>query len=314
MKNILITGSLAYDRIAVFQDKFANHIMPDKIHQLNVCFTVEDMEVYYGGTAGNLAYNLNLLGENPPVLGALGKDARAYLDYLKEKGIQTDCISQSETRLTANAMIMTDLNDNQILSFYVGAMVEAQELRIENCELKIDLVIIAPNDMPAMVMYADYCREKGVLFIADPGQQITVFSASQLQNFAKKAHVLILNDYEWSLFQQMTGWTLEMTLKEVDFLIITLGEKGSQIHSKEGIVDIPAYPPKAVVDPTGCGDAYRGGLLYGLKKGFSMEKSAHLGAWLASKCIEKKGTQNHQIEKKELDTLIVILGPSKAKG
>lgn len=299
MTNLLITGSLAYDRIAVFQDKFANHIMPDKIHQLNVCFTVEDMEVYYGGTAGNLAYNLNLLGENPPVLGALGKDGKTYLDYLKEKAIQTEFMSQSETRLTANAMIMTDLNDNQILSFYVGAMVEARELRIESCEQEIDLVIIAPNDMPTMSMYAEHCRQKNIRFIADPGQQITVFSANQLQNFAKGAHVLILNDYEWNLFQQMTGWTLEITLKEVGFLIITLGEKGSQIHSKEGIIDVPAYPPKVVVDPTGAGDAYRAGLLYGLKQGLSMEKSAHLGAWLASKCIEKKGTQNHQVEEKE---------------
>ena len=299
MKNLLVTGSLAYDRIAVFQDQFANHIMPDKIHQLNVCFTVEDMEVYYGGTAGNLAYNLNLLGENPPVLGALGKDGKAYLDYLKERGIHTDYISQSEQRLTANAMIMTDLSDNQILSFYVGAMVEAQALKIENAKLEVDLVIIAPNDVPTMAMHADYCREKSIRFIADPGQQITVFSAEQLQNFAKRAHVLILNDYEWNLFQQMTGWTLEMTLEEVDFLIVTLGEKGSQIHSKEGVIDVPAYPPKAVVDPTGAGDAYRAGLLYGLKQGLSMEKSAHLGAWLASKCIEKKGTQNHHVEEKE---------------
>jgi len=308
MKNLLITGSLAYDRIAVFEDQFSNHILPERVHQLNVCFTVDNMKVHYGGTGGNIAYNLNLLDENPPLLTMIGKDGQDYVDYLKGLGVNTQYIQMSKNRLTANAMIITDLKDNQVTSFYQGAQVEVEHLPLDNVEAPMDLVILAPNHVPTMGVYAEYCRQKNIKYIADPGQQITVFGQEGLRLFAGGAYILILNDYEWSLFQKMTGWSLEETLEKVDYLMVTYGNQGSHIHqSGQEMIQIPIYSAEKIIDPTGCGDAYRSGLLYGLKQGFSMEKSAHIGAWLAMRCLQFDGTQNHTVEATEFESFLESL-------
>ena len=305
MKNLLITGSLAYDRIAVFEDQFSNHILPEKIHQLNVCFAVDDMRFNYGGTAGNIAYNLNLLSENPPILTMIGRDGQDYLSYLNHLGVDIRFIQMSKKKLTAHAMIVTDIKGNQVTSFYQGAQLEVGGLSLESVKEPFDLVILAPSHVPSMERYAEFCQKRSIKYIADPGQQITVFSSEALAAFAKGAFILILNDYEWSLFQKMTGWNLSQTLENVEYLVVTYGEKGSEIHQKGGgLVQISAHTSENVTDPTGCGDAYRAGLLYGLKQDFSMEKSAHIGAWLATRCIESKGTQSHQLTHSEFQSFL----------
>lgn len=308
MKNILVTGSLAYDRIAVYKGRFQDHILPHKIHELSVVFSIEDLQVYYGGTAANIAYNLKVLDVDPLIFGCLGKDGQDYLDYFHSLSIDTRYVQKSEHLLTATATIMTDLGSNQITSFYVGAMAQTAEMDLHQIKEGIEWAIIAPNDIPSMLRTQAYCLEKGIPYIADPGQRIPVFSEEELKRFITGSFALVVNDYELEWIGKLIGWKEEELLQKTQYLIVTYGDKGSVILSKsQEPLQIPAYPTKQVVDPTGAGDAYRAGLLYGLIKGFSIEKSAHLGSWLASKCVEVKGTQNHQVKKGELSSFILTL-------
>lgn len=300
MKNLLVTGSIAIDRIAVFHDRFANHILPEKVHRLNVAFTVKKMTENYGGTGGNIAYNLSLLGEKPVLLGAVGTDSRKYITHLKKRKVDCTYIYRSKTKLTAQATVMTDMDDNQITAFYEGSMSEAHKSQISNHKSQIELAIIAPNDTKAMVQYANECRKNKIKFIADPGQSIPALSAKGLRDLITGAHILICNDYEWDLIQKKTGWDLKKVLSKISYLIVTYGENGSKIWGQNATVtDVPIYKPKKLIDPTGCGDAYRAGLMYGLKNDYSIEKSASIGAWIAAKAIEKDGTQNHRIKKSD---------------
>ncbi|MFH1012176.1 MAG: carbohydrate kinase family protein [Candidatus Peregrinibacteria bacterium] len=300
MSHLLVTGSLAYDRIAVFKDKFANHILPDKVHRLNVAFTVDNMTIQFGGTGGNIAFNLALLGESPLLLGTVGDDFDDYRKWLVDRKVSDRYIKKIEGRLTAHATIMTDLDDNQITAFHAGAMNHAHEAKLDEITEDISLAIVAPNGIKAMVQYAEACRKKKIPFIADPGQSIPALSKEDLQLLVNDATGLIMNDYEWQLVTEKTGWTNGRLMEHVEWLIITYGEKGSKLWTRDGKeVKIPTYPAEAVVDPTGCGDAFRAGVMYGIKNRYPLEKAAHMGAWVASKALAKRGTQHHTIDPTE---------------
>ena len=300
---IIVIGSIAFYRIAVFADKFKNHIIPDKIHQLNVSFAVDDMTVNFGGTGANIAYTLGLLGTNPKLLGTIGEDAEEFKAHLQSLEVNCDHLHLVKDELTSNATIMTDLDDNQITSFYMGAMKQMDELSVSEAG-NADLVIIAPNLVEAMVKHSNECKEKGIKYIADPGQALPLFNKEQLTSFIDGAEVLTVNDYEYQLILDRTELVHEQVMNKVKYLIITYGEKGSKLWSSDDMTQIPVYKANEVVDPTGCGDAYRAGLIYGLSMGLDMEKSAHIGSWVASIAVTKKGTQNHKIDKMELDNFI----------
>jgi len=306
--SLLVTGSIAFDRIAVFKDKFANHILKGHVHNLNVSFSVDDMRVNHGGTGGNIAYNLGLLGEKPILLAAVGHDSREYMGALKKKRVNLTYVRRCHELLTASATIMTDLDDNQITSFYRGAMKEAHQAKIETIKEPISMAIIAPNSPRAMNDYADYCFKNGIPFIADPGQTIPAFSDAELKDFIVGAHALVVSDYEWQMIQERTKWTTKEILEQVNFIIVTYGGEGSKIWCMDAtVIDIPAYKPEKLADPTGCGDAYRAGLMYGFQHNLSIEKSAHVGSWLAAKCVEAKGTQNHKVSKTDFRKFLKTL-------
>lgn len=314
MSKILVTGSLAYDRIATFQDRFSKHILPEKIHKLNVAFNVEKLTVEFGGTGGNIAYSLVQLGESPLLLGTLGQDYEEYKTQLLKNNLETKYIHIIEDTLTANATIMTDLDDNQITAFYVGAMGNAHEAKPSEITEEIALAIISPNGIDAMRQYPAYFREKEIPFIADPGQSIPALSKDDLINLIEKSLILIANDYEWELIQQKTGLSLEETLQKTQNLIITYGEKGAKLwkqpqqpNTQPIPTEIPIFKPEQIVDPTGCGDAFRAGLIYGIKNRISIEKSAKIGSWIASKAVAQKGTQKHKVDEKEWESFLTQL-------
>jgi len=303
MSQILVTGSIALDRIAVFHDRFANHILPEKVHRLNVSFTVNNMTVNFGGTGGNIAYNLAILGEKPMLMGAAGSDAGKYLQHLKKHKVDCKYVKKIPKILTAHASVMTDMDDNQITAFYMGAMSYAHNVQ---CPMtNVQLAIIAPNDIKAMVKHADECRRSKVRFIADPGQAIPALTKIDLQDLIMGAHILVVNDYEWDLIREKTGWDMKEVLSKIDYLIITYGENGSKVWRKDATVwEIPAVKPKEIIDPTGCGDAFRAGLMYGIIHDYPIEKSAAIGAWIAAKAIEKAGTQNHKVKKSDFQKFL----------
>lgn len=305
MAALLVTGSIAYDRISVFADRFANHILPDQIHRLNLSFIVRDMTVNHGGTGGNIAYNLGLLGEAPLLLGAVGDDFGPYRANLEKTGVNLKYLRHIAGALTAHATIMTDLADNQIASFYPGANAHAAEADIADVKEEIALAIIAPNDPGAMLGYARTCRDKKIPFIADPGQIIPAFSGDDLKAFIRGAVGLIVNDYEWQLVKGKAGITESDLTKNGQWLIVTYGEKGSKLWADGKTEDIPAVPASRTVDPTGCGDAFRAGLMYGIKNGRSLADAARIGAWIASRTAEHAGTQNHTVDKNGWKSFLV---------
>ena len=306
--SLLVTGSIAFDRIAVFRDQFSKHILKGHVHNLNVSFTVEEMQVHHGGTGGNIAYNLALLGEKPVLLATVGHDAAPYIKELKKK-VDISYVRVCPELMTSSAMIMTDLDDNQIASFYTGAMKLAHQARIEGVKEKMSLAIIAPNEVKAMSQYADYCFKNEIPFIADPGQAIPAMTDKQLKDFITGAHMLVVNDYEWQMIKERTKWSKKEVLEKVNYLIITYSDEGSDVWSRENTnaKHIPACKPKKLVDPTGCGDAYRAGLMYGYRHNHNVEKSARIGAWLAARCVEAKGTQNHRVSKTDFKKFLKTL-------
>ncbi|MBU0706131.1 carbohydrate kinase family protein [Patescibacteria group bacterium] len=307
--SLLVTGSIAFDRIAVFKDRFSNHILKGHAHNLNVSFTVEDMEVFHGGTGGNIACNLALLGEKPILLGSIGHDSLEYMRTLEKKKVNISYVRRCPELLTANATIMTDLDDNQITSFYMGAMKMAHQAKIKDIKDAVSMAIIAPNNVRAMSDYADYCFKNGIPFIADPGQAIPAFSDTGLKDFITGAHMLVVNDYEWQMIADRTKWTQKEVLEKVNYLIITYGDQGSKIWSSidATVIEVPVCKPAKLADPTGCGDAYRAGLMYGCQHDYDIEKSARIGAWLAARCIEAKGTQNHKVSKTDFKKFLKTL-------
>ncbi|TAL28703.1 MAG: carbohydrate kinase family protein [Nitrospirae bacterium] len=291
--NIYISGSMAYDRIMDFPGKFADHILPDKIHILNVCFTVNGMVEKFGGTAGNVAYSLSLLNENPLILATIGKDYTSYFDWLKKSNISLEGIKVINEEFTAGAYITTDHSDNQITGFNPGAMKYQAEYRLSKTNPEKSIMLIAPGNLPDMKGYAKECRSKDIPYICDPGQSLTQWDKDSLIDWLGGAKMLITNDYELEMVMSMTGKSKKELLGLTETIITTLGEKGSLISTSGS--DIPVPPAKAdnVVDPTGAGDAFRAGLIKGLAMGKDMKTSAKIGSVAAVYAVEKYGTQEH---------------------
>lgn len=297
-KNILVSGSIVYDRIMDFPGLFADHILPDQTHILNVSFTLERTNESFGGTAGNIAYNLALLKEPAVLLGLVGHDFTRYAKWLQKNKIDYSKLKQSKEEATASAYIMTDKADNQISGFYPGPM------DVKYCSLvkKIknpSLAIVSPDFKPRMIAYVRLYKEMGLDYIFDPGQQITSFTASELHRVIKGSKILIGNDYEIKLILDKLNLVHDKLEKLVDILVITKGAAGSEIYSKNGRISIKAAKVKKVIDPTGAGDAYRAGLIKGLVSGASLEKSGQLASTIAAYAVEQQGTQAHKFTLKE---------------
>lgn len=293
-KKILVTGSLAYDHIMDFPGRFADHIIPDKIHILNVSFLVDTLKKQWGGTAGNIAYNLALLAEKPTILAAAGRDFSPYRERLKQAGVDVSKIKICKNDLTPTFFVLTDKDDNQIAGFYLGVMKEASKLSINQTKCKYDLAIISPNDPEAMVSLSRQCQKQKIPFIFDPGQQIPRLGCRDIIKCINGAKVIIGNDYEVELILRKTGRGVQELLKMVEALVITKGDRGSQIMTLKEEFSIPKVAARRAIDPTGAGDAYRAGLIKGILAGLDWEQSGRLGALTAVYAVEKYGTQEHR--------------------
>lgn len=298
---VFVSGSLAYDRIMNFPEYFSDHILPDKIHVLNVCFQVDGVTENYGGTAGNIAYALTLMGEKPLITATIGSDNHKYLEWLDKNNIARDGIKVISQELTAGAYITTDKADNQITGFNPGAMKFSSEFDFTGVDPKQALFLVSPGNLDDMIRYPQHCRTAGIPYIFDPGQALPVLQADDLLSAITGAKILIVNDYEFDLILDKTGLKKEELLGKAETTIITLGELGSMIYDSEGEKKIPACPARQVVDPTGAGDAYRGGLISGLIQGRSIEESALLGSACASFAVECYGTQVYHFTPGEFD-------------
>ncbi len=292
--NIYISGSLAYDRIMDFPGKFSDHILPDKIHILNVCFTVNGMVEKFGGTAGNIAYSLSLLNERPVILATIGKDYRSYFDWLNKNNLSIEGIKVIHEEFTAGAYITTDKSDNQITGFNPGAMKYPSDYRFKNADPGNSLALIGPGNLTDMVEYAGAYRSKGISYICDPGQSLTAWDKDAFIEWIDGSAILISNDYELELIMKMTGKSKRELLGLTKTIITTLGEKGSLISTADADVNIPVAKITGIVDPTGAGDAYRAGLIMGLVRGKDLGTAAKLGAVASAYAVEKYGTQEHE--------------------
>ena len=289
----LICGSLAFDTIMVFGDRFANHILPDKIHMLNVSFLVPQLRREFGGCAGNIAYNLRLLGDVAYPMATVGRDFAPYREWMARSGVPADHVRVIEAELTAQAFITTDLDDNQITAFHPGAMQHAHANRVSDAS-DIAIGIVAPDGREGMIQHAAQFAAARIPFIFDPGQGLPMFSGEELGRFVGQATWVTVNDYEWQLLQQKTGWSVGELTQRVAALIVTRGAAGSVIHTRDGELAIPSAPAAAVVDPTGCGDAYRAGLIHGLLHGLDWPSTGHIASLMGAIKIESRGTQNHR--------------------
>ncbi|MFN3595093.1 MAG: carbohydrate kinase family protein [Thiobacillaceae bacterium] len=295
----LICGSMAYDTIMVFHDRFKHHILPEQIHILNVSFLVPDMRREFGGCAGNIAYNLRLLGGEPVIMATVGEDFGPYAERLQGLGITTRHIRVIPQTYTAQAFITTDLDDNQITAFHPGAMNSAHANRVSEAD-DIRLAIVSPDGRQGMLEHAAQLEEAGIPFIFDPGQGMPMFDGDALMNFVRQADYLTLNDYEAKLLQERTGRDLAALAREVRALVVTLGAQGSEIHAEGTVHRIPPAPAREVVDPTGCGDAYRAGLIYGILQGWDWPTTGRLAGLLGAIKIASRGGQNHRFDWDEL--------------
>jgi len=288
----LICGSVAYDNIMVFEDSFKNHILPDKIHILNVAFLVPKLRREFGGCATNIAYNLKLLGEEPLPMATVGQDYEPYRKRLKQLGIKQTHIRQLDNTFTAQAFITTDLSSNQIIAFHPGAMNFSEKNKVADAK-GVKIGMVSPDGRTGMIKHSAQFKKAKIPFIFDPGQGLPMFNGDDLRKFIEQATWVTVNDYEWELLKDRTGWTEKDITSRVDALIITLGGKGSEIHTKDKSITIPAATPKSVQDPTGCGDAYRAGLLYGLLNKLDWETTGRIASLMGSIKIEHQGPQNH---------------------
>jgi adenosine kinase len=297
----LICGSVAYDTIMVFGDRFANHILPDKIHMLNVSFLVPQLRREFGGCAGNIAYNLTLLGDIGYPMATVGRDFAPYREWLSKCGVPTEYLRVIDSELTAQAFITTDVDDNQITAFHPGAM-QHSHLNQVSAAAGITLGIVAPDGREGMLAHAAQFAAARIPFIFDPGQGLPMFGGEDLKGFIAQARWVTLNDYEWQLVQQRTGWGVAELTERVEALIITRGAAGSSIYTRGEELTIPAAPVAQVVDPTGCGDAYRAGLIHGLLHGLDWRATGQIASLLGALKIESRGTQNHTASAAQLAT------------
>jgi adenosine kinase len=298
--NVVVTGSIAYDYLMTFPGRFRDHILPDQLEKLSVSFLVDSMVRQRGGVATNIAYTLALLGERPRVMATVGQDFGEYRAWLEAKGVDTSAIKTIEDDFTASFFVSTDRENNQIANFYTGAMAHAPLLSFRELgDEAIDLVIISPNDPQAMVQYAAECQELGIPYLYDPSQQIIRLSGAEMCAGMQGARLLMVNEYEFEMIRDKTRLCEADIMAQVETLIITCGERGSQIYTQGQVISVPAVPPARVVDPTGVGDAYRAGVVKGLALGAPWQVAGRMGAVAAAYVLEQKGTQNHRYTRSE---------------
>lgn len=296
---ILVTGSIAYDTIMVFPDRFRNHLLPDQLHILNVCFLTPEMRREYGGTAGNIGYNLRLLGDQPLLMATVGEDIDPYLARLRKMGIGVEHLRRVAGQFTAQGFITTDLDNNQITNFHPGAMNYSHENHVSR-GLGARLAIIGPDGKQGMQQHARECAEHGVPFLFDPGQGLPMFSAAELEEFLRLADYVAVNDYEGKLLEEKTGRRLEEIARQVKALVYTQGARGSIVFAGGQRHDVPCVEAESVVDPTGCGDAYRAGLLHGILHGWDWPSTGKLGSVMGAIKIAHRGGQNHAPSQEEI--------------
>jgi len=297
----LVCGSIAFDSVMVFQGRFRDHILPDRIHLLNVSFLVPSLRRNYGGCAGNIAYNLELLGGRGAPMATVGHDFAPYGEWLRERSVDLTYVRTIEHEFTAQAFITTDLDDNQITAFHPGAMSHSHL----NCVPEgagITLGIVAPDGRDGMVQHAAQFAEAGIPLLFDPGQGLPMFGGQELLDFIGKSAWIAVNDYEGQMLAERTGLSLRDISRRVRALIVTRGAEGSVIHADGREIDIPAVQPEAIVDPTGCGDAYRAGLIYGLQNGLDWETTGRIASLMGSIKIAHAGTQHHSFTRDEFET------------
>ncbi|MBE7423335.1 MAG: carbohydrate kinase family protein [Zoogloeaceae bacterium] len=295
----LICGSMAYDTIMVFHDRFKNHILPDQLHILNVAFEVPDMRREFGGCAGNIAYSLKLLGGEPLIMATVGEDNAPYLHRLERLGLDRSHVKEVPTTFTAQAFITTDLDDNQITAFHPGAMNFSHLNHIADAQ-GLTIGIVAPDGREGMMQHAQEFHDAGVPFIFDPGQGLPLFGGEELLNFLQLADYCCVNDYEARLLAEKTGKSVEELAGMVEALVVTLGANGAEIHTGGRRIEIPSVRPDELVDPTGCGDAFRAGLLYGIAGGMGWEKTGRLASLMGSIKIAHRGGQNHKTAREQI--------------
>ncbi len=298
--SVLICGSMAYDTIMVFHDRFKEHILPDQLHVLSVSFLVPEMRREFGGCAGNIAYSFKLLGGDPQIMATVGGDFSPYAARLDKLGIKRDAIRELPEHFTGQAFITTDLDDNQITAFHPGAMGFSHFNRVADVTAPVALAIVTPDGKQGMLEHCAQLAAAGIPFIFDPGQGLPMFSGEELLQMVAQADFLTLNDYEAQLLQSKTGLSREQLAAEVKALVVTLGGDGAHIYANGIRHDIPAVPVDAIVDPTGCGDAFRAGLMYGIAKGWDWPSSGRLASLLGALKIGQRGGQNHVFSRVEL--------------
>jgi adenosine kinase len=291
----LICGSLAFDSIMSFEGRFAEQILPDQLHILNVSFLVPALRRDFGGCAGNIAYSLKQLGGTPLPMATLGQDGAEYLQRLRELNIATDHVRLLNDTYTAQAMIMTDRDNNQITAFHPGAMMQAHITHIE-AHPDVKLAIISPDGRDAMLQHAEQCHAAHIPFVFDPGQGLPMFDGAELARFIEQSTWVTVNDYEGKLLTERTGWSSAEISRRVDGLIVTLGAQGCEVWQNGEMTHVPPVQAVQVVDPTGCGDAWRGALLFGLEQGWSLTECAALGNRVGALKIASRGPQNYSIE------------------
>ncbi|MYH70817.1 MAG: carbohydrate kinase family protein [Gammaproteobacteria bacterium] len=298
----LVCGSFAYDRIMVYPGHFKEAILPDKIHMLNLSFVVPDMQHEFGGSGGNIVYNMKLLGTDCLPMGTVGIDFAEYRQWLEQNGIEQRHLRVIENTYTAQCFITTDLDNNQINTFQVGAMAHSHENRVSMAE-GVSIGIVAPDGKEGMLQHARQFAEQDLPFIFDPGQNVTMLTGDELLDSINHATWLVFNDYEWQVIEDKTGLNTSTVLDRVDTLIVTRGASGSIIHTRAGTIDIPAAGAEREADPTGCGDAYRAGLLYGLMHDMDWETTGRIASLMGKIKIEVRGTQNHRFTRQEFADL-----------
>ena len=301
--SIIVTGSIAYDYIMQFPGRFSEHILPDQIENLSVSFLVDEMRRQRGGCAANIAYSLALLKERPRMMGTVGQDFGEYRTWLERAGVDTSLTKDELDLFTASFFVSTDLDENQIASFYAGAMARAHTLSIKDVDSPIDLVIISPNDPPAMVKYATECVELDIPYLYDPSQQIIRLSGRELEAGLEGCDILVVNEYEFGMLQEKTGLSAdEVRSAPAQACVVTLGKKGSRIWTEDEVHDIPIVPPARIDDPTGVGDAFRAGLIKGLALDLPWPLVGRMGALAATYALEQPGPQGHHFTPEEFVT------------
>ena len=296
---ILICGSLAFDKIMQYHGRFAETLLADQLHRVNVSFLVPTLRTEYGGCSANIAYNLKLLGGDPLIMATIGQDGGDYLERLRNFGIKTRAIKTIEDAYTAQCFVTADQDNNQINAFHPGAMQFSHENNVADCG-PLRVAIIAPDGRDGMLKHARDCAAQGVPFMFDPGQQLPMFSGEELLTFIDQATYLAANDYEFEMVMERTKLSLEQIAARLDALIVTRGEKGSEIYAGGERHDIPVVAAAAVVDPTGCGDAYRAGLLFGIAQGYDWNTTGRLASLLGSIKIAHQGGQNHSFTPQDI--------------